>query len=58
MRDSGWIYCLVEGKNTFYLILSNLDYNNVKDSEFQGKAVELSDVGHLPIAADRRVVYY
>lgn len=58
VRNSGWMYCLVEGKNAFYLILPNQDYTDVGNLKFQGKTVEINDVGHLPIASDRRVVYY
>lgn len=58
IRNSGWMYCLVGERNLFYLILSEQDYIYARDLKFQGKTVEISNVRHLPIASDRRVVYY
>lgn len=59
LSTNGTVYALVEAKNIYYLIITDPEYQAyIEAGSLFGKTLDLQDVGHLPIRADKRVVIY
>ena len=59
INSNGTVYALINARNLYYLIISDPEYQEYVDSGILfGKTLEITDVGHLPIRADKRVVIY
>lgn len=59
LANDGMVYALVEANSLYYLIITDPEYQEYVDSGvLYGKSIEMTDVGHLPLQADKRVVIY
>lgn len=57
ITPTGMIYAFMNSKSLYYLTISDVELQKyVNTGVMSGKTMEITDVGHLPIRADKRVV--